>query len=422
MSKFFCHHDLAVEIADKVLYVLSENDLDCMRATPLLLQMVCIVWDACEHKLPLSNTELYLQFHNVLCAQRDARETPKDMLHKLGKLSYEGLTSKTAQNLAFKRAVVVKSLGEDLVILSVVLGIMVEEAHIVHVSQVKLLMFYHKSIQEFYAGIFIAHSVNCDSNSAIFTAFLAELPSLVNILKLWKVIQFFCGDVVDFTAIEKLFDRVFGIVCKEACRCNGFDYMDQIFPDEYATNPYKLKGYDSELNQLADVEAFWIKEAERNFGKTSFANVYFVHLAYVERRWTAIAFAMWHYKEISCTKVFASETETCFVTPSIGEAGKGFSFTIASDSNNKIKKPDLTLVESNRVDINDAWMPFAETANELTLLKWGSAELVSLPAVVPLFHNLEKLLLINCILDVDKLFAAFSETPPPLLRYLWLAF
>ena len=183
------------DVEEFMSYV-EEKDLKGMAEIPLLLLMLCLVWNEKHHAgLPTSRTNIYTSFIQTMLdhkAEKDAESKQfrevneyREDLSKLGKLAFDALL----QDCLFVRY---SELPEDI---SSTLYKLIEVGlfQIVNITSrrpEKGIYFIHKSVQEFLAAWHIKEEVL--SMKGENTASLAEVDSLNKIIKMSEVLKFAC--------------------------------------------------------------------------------------------------------------------------------------------------------------------------------------------------------------------------------------
>ena len=175
---------------------LENKDLESMAKIPLLLLMLCIIWNNKDREgLPTSRTNIYTSFIQTMLNHQAGKDPEskqfrkvneyREDLSKLGKLAFDALL----QDCLFVRC---SELPEDI---SSTLDKLLEVGlfkivNIKDLSPEKRIYFIHKSVQEFFAAWHIKEEVL--SMKGENTASLSEVDSFKKIIKMSEVLKFAC--------------------------------------------------------------------------------------------------------------------------------------------------------------------------------------------------------------------------------------
>ena len=177
-------------------HYLIDNDLESMAEIPLLLLMLCIIWnERYREGLPTSRADIYTKFIQTLLHHKVEKDaTPEQFvkvddynedLIKLGKFAFDALLEDCLVLRCSK-------LPKDI---SITLEKLIEMGlfQILNVSSLnpeKGVYFIHKSVQEFLAAKYLAEellSMNGDNTTS-----LSKVDSFEKIVEMWEVLKFAC--------------------------------------------------------------------------------------------------------------------------------------------------------------------------------------------------------------------------------------
>lgn len=217
--------NLGQNYLDNIMQQLKRIDMVDLSKTPLILKMICFIYEK-EKVLPDSITKLYKKSINLLYTHAmsrldmiisdtgHTRESVESIIMKLGQIAWEGLLK---QKLRFKKHKLEMKYPQDRywIDICVNIGVMIAETWFNSVEMVteSILFFYHKTVQEYCAGFYIAKEINKDINK--WYSYLGHLSSLAAILDMGKVIQFTIGSFDKRTAPKAtsvLFDHMLSVV------------------------------------------------------------------------------------------------------------------------------------------------------------------------------------------------------------------
>ena len=180
------------ETVDKFVKDLEEKDLEDIAKIPLLLLMLCLLWNGKHQRgLPKSKAGIYTDFIQTLLdhlIEKDADSRQfrnvndcKEELCELGKFAFSALLQ---DNLSF----LVSELSDN--ILSTKL-IEVGLFHVLNVGSLipeKRVFFIHKSLQEYLAAFYLKEVLSKEES----TSCLSEIDSFEKIVKMIEVLKFVC--------------------------------------------------------------------------------------------------------------------------------------------------------------------------------------------------------------------------------------
>ena len=188
--KVFASKFLKDDVEEFVSY-LHERNLRVMAEIPLLLLMLCLVWNENHLRELKSRADIYkkfLQFFLHHAVAKDAKATQftemvdyKEELCTLGKLAFDALLE---DHLSFSLS---KLPANVLRTKFIEVGLF----HVLNVSSLepeKAVYFIHKSVQEFLAAFYLNEELLKESS----TTCLSEVDSFEKIVKMIEVLRFLC--------------------------------------------------------------------------------------------------------------------------------------------------------------------------------------------------------------------------------------
>ncbi|KAL9972827.1 hypothetical protein ACROYT_G019207 [Oculina patagonica] len=181
------------EDVDEFVKHLKEKELTDIAEIPLLLLMLCLLWKEKHEKLTKSRAVIYTNFIQTLLdhmTEKDANtelfgkvDDYKEELSKLGKLAFDALL----HDSLFLRA---GELPDDVLIKNLIETGLFQLLNISSLNPEKGVYFLHKSIQEFFAALYLKEELlnrNFKSNTC-----LSEIDSFQKIVKMSEALKFAC--------------------------------------------------------------------------------------------------------------------------------------------------------------------------------------------------------------------------------------